>query len=109
VHFDFEQALTHTGAIERYIRHEIAGFLHALPRADSALFSGLFTAFSTSYPDRRRLHLVIRELQRFGTVPLAAWLEPFGWLFMRFRRYRKMAALSRSFAAEPPAGTTNAG
>jgi len=109
VHFDFEQALTHTKGIERYIRHEIAGFLHALPRSDRALFSALFTAFSTSYPDRQRLNLVIAELQRFGTVPLAAWLDPFGWLFLRFKRYAKMAKLARSFAAATSAGTTTAG
>ena len=98
-HFDFEQALTHPGSIERYIRHEIAGFLHALPRSDRWLFLELFDAFSAGYPDRQRLELVIAELQRFGTVPLAAWLEPFGWLFLRFRRYRKMAALARQLAA----------
>ncbi len=94
-HFDFEQALTHTGSIERYIRHEIAGFLHALPRGDTALFSELFSSFRMGYPDRQRLDLVIAELERFGTVPLAAWLEPLDFLFMRFRRYRKMAALAR--------------
>jgi tRNA A-37 threonylcarbamoyl transferase component Bud32 len=108
VHFDFEQALTHTGAIERYIRHEIAGFLHALPRADRQLFSALFTAFSAGYPDRQRLDLVIAELQRFGTVPLAPWLEPFGWLFLRFRRYQKMAKLARSFAAASTAESQKA-
>jgi tRNA A-37 threonylcarbamoyl transferase component Bud32 len=99
VHFDFEQALTHAGSIERYIRHEIAGFLHALPRADRELFFELFAAFSSSYPDRQRLDMVISELQRFGTVPLAAWLEPFGSLFLCFKRYKKMAGLARSFAA----------
>ena len=99
VHFDFEQALTHKSGIERYIRHEIAGFLHALPRADRELFLDLFTAFSTHYPDRQRLDMVISELQRFGTVPLAAWLEPFGGLFLRFKRYKKMAGLARAFAA----------
>ncbi len=98
-HFDFEQALTHAGSIERYIRHEIAGFLHALPRSDTALFTELFSAFSASYPDRQRLALVIAELQRFGTVPLAAWLEPLGFLFMRFKRYRKMAGLARLWSA----------
>jgi hypothetical protein len=99
VHFDFEQALTHKSGIERYIRHEIAGFLHALPRADRGLFLDLFTAFSTHYPDRQRLDMVISELQRFGTVPLARWLEPFGGLFLRFKRYKKMAGLARAFAA----------
>ena len=99
VHFDFEQALTHKSGIERYIRHEIAGFLHALPRSDRALFLDLFTAFSTHYPDRQRLDMVISQLQRFGTVPLAAWLEPFGGLFLRFKRYKKMAGLARAFAA----------
>jgi tRNA A-37 threonylcarbamoyl transferase component Bud32 len=103
-HFDFEQSLTHAGSLERYIRHEIAGFLHALPRSDRALFSELFTAFSSSYPGRQRLDLVISELQRFGTVPLARWLEPCGGLFLRFKRYEKMARLARSFAAAPPAG-----
>ncbi len=68
-----------------------------------------FTAFSASYPDRQRFDLVIAELQRFGTVPLASWLEPFGGLFLRFKRYEKMAKLARSFAAAPPAGTTTAG
>ena len=103
VHFDFEQALTHRKGIERYIRHEIAGFLHALPRADRELFLDLFTAFSTHYPDRQRLDMVISELQRFGTVPLAPWLEPFGALFLRFKRYKKIAGLARAFAAAPPA------
>lgn len=98
-HFDFEQALTHAGSINRYIRHEIAGFLHALPRADTALFAELFSAFRAGYPDRQRLDLVISELERFGTVPLADWLEPLGFLFMRFKRYRKMAALARRLAS----------
>jgi tRNA A-37 threonylcarbamoyl transferase component Bud32 len=104
VHFDFEQALTHTSGIERYIRHEIAGFLYALPRPDKALFAELFSSFSANYPDLQRLELVIAELQRFGTVPLASWLQPFGGLFLRFKRYKKMAQLARSFAGAPPAG-----
>ena len=98
VHFDFEQALTHPGALERYIRHEIAGFLHGLPRADRALCLGLFSAFSRGYPDRELLDRVIDDLQRFGTVPLASWLEPFGFLFLQYRRYKKMADLARSLA-----------
>jgi len=103
VHFDFEQALTHKSGIERYIRHEIAGFLHALPRSDRTLFLDLFSAFSQSYPDRQRLDKVIAELQRFGTVPLAPWLEPFQGFFFFFKRYKKMAGLARAFAALPPA------
>jgi tRNA A-37 threonylcarbamoyl transferase component Bud32 len=103
-HFDFEQALTHPGSIERYIRHEIAGFLHTLPRADGPVFDGLFAAFRAGYPDRPRFDEVLRLLARFGTVPLAGWLEPLAFLFMRFRRYRKMAALARSLARAPGDG-----
>ncbi len=72
-------------------------------------FRSFFQHSARSYPDRQRLELVIAELQRFGTVPLASWLEPFGGLFLRFKRYEKMARLARSFAAAPPAGTTTAG
>ena len=109
VHFDFEQTLTHTSGIERYIRHEIAGFLHALPRSDRALFLDLFFVFSQHYPDRQRLDTVLAELQRFGTVPLAPWLEPFQGLFLLFRRYKKMSCLARTFAALPQARTPAAG
>lgn len=96
VHFDFEQTLTYAGNTERYARHEIAGFLCGLPYPDQETFFQLFNSFCAGYSDRGRIALVVNELRRFGTVPLAAWLVPFGRLLLCFRRYRKMAGLARA-------------
>jgi tRNA A-37 threonylcarbamoyl transferase component Bud32 len=92
VHFDFEIAFTAAGNIERVVRHELAGFLFALPRSHREHFPLLLETLVVSYPDRSRMQQALQELQKYGTVPLLGWLEIFQKYFRLFKRYKKVAA-----------------
>ena len=92
VHFDFEIAFTQKNNIERIARHELAGFLYAMPRSNREHFPCLLEALVTAYPDRARIKQALTELKAFGTVPLLGWLEVFQKYFRFFKRYKKISA-----------------
>ncbi|MEI6125856.1 MAG: hypothetical protein WCQ99_04805 [Pseudomonadota bacterium] len=91
VHFDFEIAFTQKNNIERIARHEIAGFLYAMPRSNREHFPCLLESLVTAYPDRPRIKQTLTELKTFGTVPLLGWLELFQKYFRFFKRYKKIS------------------
>lgn len=95
VHFDFELVFTRTDCVERTIRHETAGFIKAVLRADSAISAELLRAFIAAYPDKHRIREIVRDLQRFGTVPFLDWMEEFPGFFRLSKRYRNMAKKAR--------------
>ena len=95
VHFDFELVFTRTDCVERTIRHETAGFLKAVLRADSAISAELMQSFIAAYPDKHRIKKIVYDLQRFGTVPFLGWMEKFPGFFSLSKRYRIMAKKAR--------------
>ncbi|MCX8042820.1 MAG: hypothetical protein N3B18_01685 [Desulfobacterota bacterium] len=96
VHTDFEIAYCRKNDIERLARREIAGFLYSLARAHWPLFPPLFTAFTEGYRHPRRLNLMLAELRRYGTIPVAGWLTRLPFIFRIKRRHRRIAAAART-------------
>lgn len=96
VYTDFEITYRRGRDIERIAQREIAGFLYSLARAQWALFQPLFIAFSEGYGNAVRLRAMIRELRKYGTVPVAGWAALFPIIFRATRRHRRIAAAARS-------------
>lgn len=95
VHFDFEIAFTLKQNVERLVRHELGGFLYAMPRSHREHSPKLLETFVGAYPHRPRMKQVLSELRQYGTVPLAGWLELFQKCFRYFTRYNKIAEAAR--------------
>jgi len=96
VYTDFEITYCRAHDIERLARREIAGFLYSLARANWNQFQPLFSAFSEGYGNSARVDAMLRELRRYGTVPVAWWLTLFPFLFRIKGRHRRIARASRS-------------
>jgi len=91
-YIDFEIAYSRKNDIERLARRETAGFLYSMAKASWELFPELFRAFIDAYADRSRLCSMIEELKRYGTVPVAGWLELFPPVFRFSKRHRRISS-----------------
>lgn len=95
---DFEISFTRASQIDRFARHEIAGTLLSIAKADRTHSLLFLKAFAGAYDARSRFERTIEELQRYGTVPLVPLLDRAGFLLKASRRYQRTAAEARSLA-----------
>lgn len=101
VYIDFEITFCRTSDIERLARREIAGFLYSLARSQWTLFTPLFTAFIHGYAHPERIHCMLGDLRRYGTVPVVEWLTYIPFLFRIKQRHRRIASAARTLRITP--------
>lgn len=90
VYIDFETVYTPKRDLDRIVRKEIAGFLYSIARTSprEQLYP-LLECFIKSYPDKTRMGFVLKEMRRFGTVPVYGWLKLFPFIFSFYGKYKK--------------------
>jgi len=96
---DFEISFTRPSQIERFARHEIAGTLLSIAKADRGNALAFLQAFAGAYGAGSRFQQTIEELRRYGSVPLAPILDRAGILMKASPRHRKIAAAARDITS----------
>jgi hypothetical protein len=100
IYVDFEVAYTPEHDLERIAGKEIAGFLYALARCSpQQQLHSLMECFIKEYPDKKRMAFVLKELRRFGNVPVYGWQKRFPFMFSFYSKYRKTVAYLKDFDA----------
>ncbi len=89
VHFDFEIVFTWKKDIERLVRREIVGVVHALAKAGGENFEPLLDTLLDNYPDLSHFRQAVAELNRYGTVPEVGWSAVLHLLTRKRKRYLK--------------------
>lgn len=96
VHFDFEIVFTRKKDLERLVRREIVGVLQSLSKAGGDSFGTLLDTLLAAYPDLSCFRQTARELDRYGTVPVAGWTAIFHRLTRGIKHYRKRLKLIKT-------------